>query len=61
MADFLILGLVGALIVIIVYYLTKQRQHHKGDGCTGCSEKQSACTHCDVETLKKALKEELTK
>lgn len=62
MSDAIILGLVGALIVIIVYYLTKQRQcHGDNDFCAGCSEHKNSCSKCDVETLKKELKEQLHK
>jgi hypothetical protein len=61
MADVIILGLVGALIGIIVYYLSKQRQNHCGDGCSGCVEHKNKCDKCDVEVLKKELKAQLRK
>ncbi len=53
---------IGVIIGIIVYYLIKQRQAHpKNDYCTGCAENKSSCVKCDVESLTKALKEELHK
>jgi hypothetical protein len=61
MADFIILGTVGALIGFIVYYLIKQRQNHSGDGCSGCAENKNNCRQCDLETLKKELKAQIHK
>lgn len=60
MADFIVLTLLGVIIGIIVYYLIKQRRARpKDDYCVGCAEHKSACRQCDVESLTKALKEEL--
>jgi len=61
MADVLILGLVGAIIILIVYYLDKQRQSCHSEHCVGCAENKNGCRSYDVETLKKELKAQLHK
>jgi len=61
MGDWLVLGLVGALIGFIVYYLIKQKQDNcHSDFCAGCTD-HHGCSKCDVETLKKELKDQLHK
>ena len=62
MGDIIVLGLVGALIGIIVYYLLKQKKDNcHSDLCAGCTQHQGSCSKCDVDTLKKELKEQLHK
>ncbi|KAF0226508.1 MAG: hypothetical protein FD133_879 [Erysipelotrichaceae bacterium] len=61
MADFIVLGIIAAVIIMIIVYLVKQKQACHTDACGGCSEYKKSCDHCDVETLKKELKAELHK
>ncbi len=48
MIDYIIVGIITALLVFAAYRMVKRRKEGKGcAGCSGCSQKEpNACSEC---------------